>query len=108
MKHIIPVITLLMLFNFNFLNEETINNMSKNSCIVKVNYSSGSPASGVKVGYEVGGGISCIGGGTAGYSDPNGQVVVEWSEGCKCTYIYIDGKAYKGEYKNGGSYQFTK
>ena len=60
---------------------------SKSSCTVKVTYSSGSPASGVKVGYEVGGGISCVGGGTSGYTDSDGEVTVEWSDGCKCTYI---------------------
>jgi len=81
---------------------------SKNSCTVTVTYSSGSPASGVKVGYEVGGGMSCVGGGTAGYTNSNGEITVEWSDGCKCTYIYIDGKSYKGPFSDGGNYSFTK
>lgn len=89
-------------------NGENTSPNSKNSCIVKVTYSSGSPASSVKVGYEVGGGISCVGGGTAGYTDIDGEVTVEWSSGCKCTYIYIDGKSHKGTFEDGGYYTFTK
>ncbi len=81
---------------------------SKNSCTVTVTYSSGSPASSVKVGYEVGGGMSCVGGGTAGYTDSNGEVTVEWSDGCKCTYIYVDGRSHKGPFEDGGSYTFSK
>lgn len=80
----------------------------KNSCTVKVTYSSGSPAKGVKVGYEVGGSIACVGGGTAGYTDSDGEVTVQWSDGCKCTYIYIDGTSHKGPFKDGGYYTFTK
>lgn len=78
-----------------------------NACKVIVNYKSGSHASGVKVGYDVGGNITCIGGGTSGYTDSNGEVIVSWSEGCKCTYIYINGTGHKGPFNSGGTYFFN-
>ena len=77
-----------------------------NILTVLVNTSSGTLKKGVKVNYEVGGGISCIGGGSPVYTDNTGRAVITWSLGCKCTYIYINGKAYKGNYANGGSYTF--
>jgi len=80
---------------------------SDNSCTVIVKYSGGSPASSVKVSTEVGGGISCVGGRTF-YTDSNGEATVYWSEGCKLTYIYIDGTSYKGDYEDGGTYTFYK
>ncbi len=79
-----------------------------NSLTVFVRNSSGSPATGAKVNYEVGGGISCVGGGSPVYTDNSGRAVITWSSGCKCTYIYINGKAHKGNYQNGGTYNFSK
>ena len=81
---------------------------SKNSCTVKVTYSSGSGQSGVRVVGSVCGGISCSGNTSAVYTDSDGYATIEWSDGCKLCYIYIDGKSYKGNYEDGGSYSFTK
>lgn len=78
-----------------------------NSCTIKVTYSGGSPASGVKVSTEVGGGISCVGGRTF-YTDSDGEAKIKWSDGCKCSYIYIDGTSHKGPFEDGRYYTFTK
>ncbi len=80
----------------------------KNSCTVKVTNPNSSLAKGVKVGYEVGGNLACVGGGTAGYTNENGEVTVSWSSGCKCTYIYIAGKTQRGPFQNGGYYTFVR
>jgi hypothetical protein len=80
--------------------------MAENTCTVIVNYKGGFAALGIKVGTEVGGGISCIGGRTF-YTGSNGKVTVAWVQGCKLTYIYVDGTAYKGNYENGETYTFT-
>lgn len=100
------IATVSMSFNIN--DDETPSPQSKNSCTVKVTYSSGSGASGVRVVGDVCGGISCSGNTSAVYTDSDGYATIEWSEGCKLCYIYIDGKSYKGNYKDGGSYSFTK
>ena len=97
--------------SMSFLLNDDGNNVtpdSKNSCTVKVTYSSGSGQSGVRVVGSVCGGISCSGNTSAVYTDSDGYATIEWSEGCKLCYIYIDGKSYKGHYKDGEIYTFTK
>ena len=81
---------------------------SKNSCTVKVTYSSGNSMSGVRVVGSVCGGISCSGNTKAVNTDSNGKATIYWSDGCKLCYIYIAGKEHKGTYKNGGTYTFKK
>lgn len=101
------VAVVVMSFTFSNGSDKANEPNGDNSCTVYVKYSSGSAASGVKVSTDVSGGVSCVGG-RKFYTNSDGKATVQWSEGCKLKYIYIDGKSHKGEYKNGGTYTFTK
>lgn len=103
---LMSITVMIFAFSTAFTSKSTAK-ASKNSCTVIVNYSSGSAASGIKVSGDVCGGISCAGNTGNVYTDKNGKVTVEWSEGCKLCYIYIKGSSNKGEYKDGGTYTFS-
>lgn len=97
--------------SMSFISNDSINNdelVRQNSCTIKVENSSGSAASSVKVVGSVCGGISCVGNTKAYYTDSNGEVTIYWSEGCNLCYVYIDGKEHKKKCTNGGSYTFRK
>ena len=55
--------------------------MMDNVCFLKVSTRSGGPAWGVKVGTEVSGGISCIGG-RQFKTNRDGDVELRWSQDC--------------------------
>jgi hypothetical protein len=97
-------------FAFTLLNFKPVDKplvtKGENSCTVTVKYSGGSPAEGIKVTSDVCGGISC-GGGRDFYTDKEGKATVKWVEGCKLCYIYVKGTSHKGDYSNGGTYNFT-
>jgi len=90
-----------------FTSKDNAAPSDKNSCTVIVKYSDGSPAADIKVSGDVCGGISCIGNTGNVYTDKNGKVTVEWSDGCKLCYIYVKGTSHKDEYQNGKTYNFT-
>lgn len=77
--------------------------MEENSCVVNVTTNYGSPARSVKVSTEVSGGISCIGG-RSFYTDSDGSVTLKWVSGCKLQKIYVDGRGYDVDCRNGNSY----
>jgi len=90
----------------HYFNQNKTNIMSRNSCSLKVRTSSGSAARSVKVTTDVSGGISCIGG-KSFYTDPDGYVNLDWSQGCYLKHIFIAGKGYDVDFKNGNSYSIT-
>lgn len=77
-----------------------------NSCVVYVSNSSGSPARSVKVSTEVSRGVSCIGG-RSFRTDSYGKVNLEWVSGCYLKKIYIDGRGYEVDFRDGNSYYIT-
>jgi len=90
-----------------FTNKNNAAPSAKNSCTVIVKYSDGSLATDIKVSGDVCGGVSCIGNTGNVYTNKNGEVTVEWSEGCNLCYIYVKGTSHKDDYKNGKTYNFT-
>ena len=77
-----------------------------NTCTVTVKKSTGYAARSVRVSTEVSGGISCIGGRTF-YTDSDGEVTLKWVSGCSLKKIYVDGKGYEVNYKDGKNYNLT-
>lgn len=77
-----------------------------NKCSVNVKRQHGAPVRSVKVSTEVSGGISCIGG-RSFYTDGSGRVFLEWSSGCYLKKVYVDGRGYSVDFKDGGSYTIT-
>lgn len=84
----------------------THNIMADNTCTLTVKTSGGYPARSVKVSTDVSGGVSCIGG-RSFTTDSNGTVTLKWVAGCKLRKIYVDGKAYEVDYKDGKDYSIT-
>jgi len=76
---------------------------SDNTCTLNVKTSSGSYAKSVKVSTDVSGGLSCSGG-RSFYTDSDGRVTLKWSSGCYLKHIFIKGKGYDVNFKDGGSY----
>jgi hypothetical protein len=76
------------------------------SCTLTVENSYGSPAKSVKVSTDVSGGMSCIGG-RSFYTDSSGEVTLEWSAGCKLLKVYVDGRGYDVDFKDGKRYTLT-
>lgn len=81
-------------------------NSAANTCILYVKTSYGSAARSVKVSTDVSGGISCIGG-KSFYTDSDGKAILEWSAGCSLKKIYVDGRGYEVDYRDGGRYEIT-
>ncbi len=79
---------------------------SDNSCIVYITTSYGSAAKSVKVSTDVSGGISCVGG-RSFYTNSDGKVTLEWSSGCYLKKIFVDGRGYEVDYKDGNTYNLT-
>ena len=77
-----------------------------NSCVVYVSKSTGSPARSVKVSTEISGGVSCIGG-RSFRTDSDGKVRLDWVSGCYLKKIYIDGRGYEVDFRDGNSYSIT-
>ncbi len=90
-----------------FSAKTSINNNTKNSCTVYVTTGSGNPAYYVKVVGSVCGGISCSGYTKEFRTDKSGKASVEWSSDCNICTFFIDGKSRKGDFKNGGTYNFS-
>ena len=76
---------------------------SDNTCTLYVKTRYGSAAKSAKVSTDVSGGISCAGGRTF-YTDSDGKVTLKWSKGCYLKHIYIKGKGYDVNFKNGETY----
>lgn len=103
----ITLVALVFLVISAFTNSKTTTAISETqSFTVIVNYKSGSPAESIKINYDVCSTISCAGGGENQYTDKNGKATIEWTSGCAICWVYIDGTAHKGEYKDGGTYTF--
>ena len=81
---------------------------SERSLTVKVMTESGNPVYYAKVGYSVCESLSCLGGKHDFRTDRNGEAVITWSTDCSICIIYVDGKAYKGKYKEDGIYTFAR
>lgn len=77
-----------------------------NTCIVHVMTSSGADARSVKVSTDVSGSMACVGG-RSFYTDSDGLVELRWSSGCNLKNVFVKGKGYKVNYKNGGRYSIT-
>ena len=73
------------------------------TCTLYVKYSNGSAATSVKVSTDVSGGISCMGGRDF-YTDSDGKVTLKWASGCYLKRIYIKGKSYDVNFKDGETY----
>ncbi len=118
MKNLLkPLIACLaMLLSFSFLTAfTTSSNTTKtstemsttdNSCTLYVKTSAGYPARSIKVSTDVSGGISCSGGRNF-YTDSNGKVDLKWVSGCYLKKIFVDGKGYDVDYKDGKTYHLT-
>lgn len=103
------VAVVVMSFTLNSGSDKATEPNGKNSCTVVVKNSSGSTVSGVKVRGAVSETLTCSGYTKTVYTDSNGKATIQWSEGCKLQYIYINGKSHeKKYYKNGSTYNFTK
>lgn len=76
------------------------------TCTLTVKNSYGSAAASIKVSTDVSGGISCSGG-RSFRTDSDGEVTLRWVSGCKLTKIYVDGRGYEVNYKDGGDYTIT-
>lgn len=87
----------------SFTNTKTSLTMADNVCILYVKTSSGSAARSIKVTTDVSGGISCIGG-RSFYTDSDGRVELRWVSGCYLKTVYVDGRSYEVDFKDGGSY----
>lgn len=81
-------------------------NSSENSCTLYVKTSYGSTARSIKVSTDVSGGVSCVGG-RSFYTDSDGEVTLKWVSGCYLRKIYVDGRGYEVDYKDGNSYTIT-
>jgi len=76
------------------------------SCTLYVKTSNGSAAKSIKVSTDVSGGISCSGG-RSFYTDSNGMVTLKWVSGCYLKKVFVDGRGYDVDYKNGETYYLT-
>lgn len=79
---------------------------SDNYCTLTITTSGGSPVKSAKVTTDVSGGISCAGG-REFRTASDGEVTLYWVSGCSLKKIYVNGKGYNVDYKNGGSYRLT-
>jgi len=103
---LISITTILSSFtvgdNFKSL-KSGLRSPSDNTCELTVKTKYGSAAKSVKVSTDVSGGISCSGGRTF-YTDSDGKVTLRWSSGCYLKHIFIAGKGYDVNFKDGGYY----
>ena len=79
---------------------------SDDQCTVTVYYKDGSLAKNVKVSTDVSGGVFCVGGRDF-QTDKDGKVTLKWSKGCNLKKVFVRGKGYDVDYKNGSSYRLT-
>jgi len=98
-------------FSVSTASTEAPNNISStevfsNSCVVYVSTSSNYPARSMRVTTEVSGGISCIGG-REFRTDSDGMVTLDWISGCSLKKIYVDGRGYEVDYRDGNTYYLT-
>ena len=100
-------IMLLVLTFFCFTTAFTTHGGSDDqSCKVTVYYKDGSLAKYVSVTTDVSGGISCMGG-REFETNKEGIVTLKWAEGCYLKKVYVKGKGYTVDYKDGKSYTLT-
>ncbi len=68
----------------------------------------GSSGRGVKA--RIGGKVSGALGGMVqgGYTNSDGHGILEWSSNSSLDTIYINGKGYRGKYRSGETYAFSK
>jgi hypothetical protein len=85
---------------------ESKKKITDSSCTLYVKKSNGSLAKSMKVQTSVSGGISCSGGRTF-YNDNDGKVELLWVSGCYLRKVYVDGKAYDVDYKDGKTYNLS-
>ena len=108
------IFSFILFISYSWVNAEITNSIliesceiiGNNKCILLVKTSSGNPAKGIKVSTDVSGGISCIGG-RSFYTDSDGKVSLEWSSGCYLKKLYINGKGYDVDFKDGNSYTIS-
>jgi hypothetical protein len=74
---------------------------------VYVKNSYGSPYNYARVNYDVCSTLSCAGSGNDVRTDKNGYAQIKWTTNCKICIIYVNGKAHKGTYNDGGTYTIT-
>lgn len=116
-KHVLPLFGLLLVAGFSLMStaqfpdtkaptsmDVTVD--ADNTCTLKVKTRHGGAAASVKVSTDVSGGISCSGG-RSFYTDSDGEVTLRWVSGCKLRNIYVDGRGYEVDYRDGGSYTIT-
>lgn len=89
----------------SFISQSDISS-SDNSCTVTVRSSRGSVVKSVKVSTDVSGGISCLGG-RSFYTDSDGEVTLKWSKGCYLKKVYVKGRGYDVDYRDGQRYSLT-
>jgi hypothetical protein len=77
--------------------------MADNYCTLYLTTSYDSPAKDVKVSTDVSGGLSCVGG-RSFYTDKAGKVELKWSKGCNLKKVYVKGKGYNVDFRNGETY----
>jgi hypothetical protein len=101
------VIMLPLFFMLPFFVAQSHEGMaSDQTCRLTVTHASGAPAKFVDVSTDVSGGISCSGG-RSFETNGEGQVTLRWVKGCYLRKIYIKGKGYTVDYREGGTYQIT-
>ena len=102
------IIALLCSFSLQHVDVEQVTSPPivdvRNSLTIYVESSSGSAKSGVKAVGGVCGGIACAGQTDKVYTDSDGKATIYFSDGCRVCKIYLNGKAYEGDYRDGGSY----
>ena len=76
------------------------------SCTVTVYYKDGSLAKNLKVTTDVSGGISCIGGRDF-ETNKSGEVTLKWAKGCNLKKVFVKGKGYSVDYKDGKTYNLN-
>ena len=81
-------------------------NSDDQSCTVTVYYKDGTLAKNVKVRTDVSGGISCSGGRDF-ETNRDGVVTLRWVRGCNLKEVFVKGKGYRVDYKNGQSYRLN-
>lgn len=116
-KHVLPFLGLLLVAGFSLMSAAQFTNHevpaateaafdADNTCTLKVKTRHGGAAASVKVSTDVSGGISCSGG-RSFRTDSDGEVTLRWVSGCKLRKIYVDGRGYEVDYRDGGSYTIT-
>lgn len=95
--------SLLMSF---MLISDTNGSQTDQSCQLTVLHNNGSAAKYVDVSTDVSGGLSCSGGRTF-ETNRDGQVTLFWVKGCYLKKIFVKGKGYTVDYRDGGRYTIT-